>query len=99
LAIEADIISVLSNAVATILEAGGGIGISPTCVAASYIRRGALVPVLPGFAVERSVIAALWPESRRDSPNARAFLPLLDEIFPSPRPWDDVCSGDSRACR
>ena len=96
LAIEADVITDLSDAVATIVEAGGGIGISPTYVAASYVRRGALVPVLPGFAVERSVITALWPASRRDSPNVRAFLALLDEIFPSPPPWDEVCFGNRR---
>ena len=49
---------------------------SPTYVAATYVKRGALVPVLPEFQVERSMITALWPESRQGSPNVRAFVAL-----------------------
>ncbi|GJD93001.1 LysR family transcriptional regulator [Methylobacterium iners] len=84
------IVTDFSDAVAAILEAGGGIGISPTYVAAPYVKRGALVPLLQEFAVERSVITALWPESRRGNPNARAFLAFLGEVFPSPAPWDEI---------
>ncbi|UIY44837.1 LysR family transcriptional regulator [Methylobacterium radiotolerans] len=84
----AGIVTDFSDAVATILVAGGGIGISPTYIAAPYVERGLLVPVLQEFAVERSVITALWPESRRGSPNVRAFLAFLGEVFPSPPPWD-----------
>lgn len=93
LAPDAGIVTDISDAVAAILEAGGGIGISPHYVAATYVRRGTLVPVLSGFAIDRSVITALWPESRRGSPNVRSFLRLLDEIFPSEPPWELVCSG------
>lgn len=89
----ASIITDVSDAVAAILAAGGGIGISPNFVAASYVARGALVPVLPTFAVDRSSITALWPESRRSSPNVRAFLSFLSEIFPSPTPWDILIEG------
>jgi len=78
--------------VAAILEAGGGIGISPTYVAASYVARGALVPILQEFAVERSVITALWPEGRHSNPNVRAFLAFLREVFPSRAPWDEICT-------
>jgi hypothetical protein len=39
------------------------------------------------------VITALWPESRRGSPNVKAFLALLDEIFPSPAPWDSLIAS------
>lgn len=85
-----------SDAVAAVLVAGGGIGISPTYLAASYVRRGELVPVLHTFAVQRSVITALWPESRRASPNVRAFLTFLDEVFPSPAPWDALIAGAAR---
>ena len=46
---ETGIVADLSDAVAAILEAGGGIGISPTYVAATYVKRGTLVPVLPEF--------------------------------------------------
>ena len=87
------IVTDLSEVVAAIVEAGGGIGISPTYLAASYVRRGALVPVLREFAADRSVITALWPESRRGSPNVKAFLALLDEIFPSPTPWDTLIAS------
>jgi DNA-binding transcriptional LysR family regulator len=78
----------VSDAVAAALAAGGGIGISPTYIAAPYIARGMLVPILAEFAVDRFAVTALWPESRRGSPNVRAFLAFLDEVFPSPAPWD-----------
>ncbi|CAO3437058.1 LysR substrate-binding domain-containing protein [Azospirillum endophyticum] len=78
----------VSDAVAAALAAGGGIGISPTYIAAPYVARGQLVPILTAFAVDRFTITALWPESRRASPNVRAFLAFLDEVFPSPSPWD-----------
>jgi DNA-binding transcriptional LysR family regulator len=80
----------VSDAVAAILAAGGGIGISPHYVAAPYVRRGELVPVLPQFTVERFAITALWPESRRGSPNVKAFIAFLIELFPSTPPWDEV---------
>ena len=78
----------VSDAVASALAAGGGIGISPTYIAAPYVARGQLVPILTAFAVDRFAITALWPESRRASPNVRAFLAFLDEVFPTPSPWD-----------
>jgi DNA-binding transcriptional LysR family regulator len=78
----------VSDAVAAVLAAGGGIGICATYAAAPYAARGELVPILASFAVERSTITALWPESRRSSPNVRAFLSFLEEVFPSPAPWD-----------
>jgi DNA-binding transcriptional LysR family regulator len=90
---EPGIIADSSEAVAAVLVAGGGIGISPTYLAASYVRRGELVPVLHAFAVQRSVITALWPESRYSSPNVRAFLDFLAEVFPSPTPWDALIAG------
>ncbi|UWU24243.1 LysR family transcriptional regulator (plasmid) [Rhizobium sp. CB3060] len=77
-----------SDAVAAVVVAGGGIGISPTYIAAPYLKRGELMPVLKDFAVDRSSIAAFWPESRRGNPNVRAFVSFLEEIFPTPTPWD-----------
>lgn len=77
-----------SEAVASILAAGGGIGVSPTYVAAPYVARGELVPVLARFAVDHFAITALWPESRRGNPNVKAFAAFLRELFPSPTPWD-----------
>jgi len=80
----------VSDAVAAILAAGGGIGISPHYVAAPYVVRGQLVPILPQFTAERFMITALWPESRRGSPNVKAFVAFLTELFPSVTPWDEA---------
>jgi len=75
-----------SDAVAELLAAHGGIGISPAYVAARYVARGELVPVLEAFAVDRSHITALWPQSRRNNPNVKAFIELLSEDYAfSPR--------------
>ena len=84
----------VGDAVMSVLVAGGGIGIAPPYIAAPYVARGELVPILTRFAVERSSITALWPENRRGSPNVRAFLTLLAEIFPSPPPWDRLLGGE-----
>ena len=85
---EARIVIDTSEGVAAVLAAGGGIGITTNVVAAPYVRRGELVAVLPQHATDRSQIAALWSESRRGSPNVKAFVAFLSEIFPTPAPWD-----------
>ena len=90
----AAIIVDVGDAVMSVLAAGGGIGIAPPYIAAPCVARGELVPSLARFAVERSSITALWPENRRGSPNVRAFLTLLAEIFPSPPPWDRLVEGE-----
>ncbi|NYZ12554.1 LysR family transcriptional regulator [Azospirillum sp. RWY-5-1] len=63
------------------LVAGGGIGISADFVAAPYVARGELVPVLEAFAVERHNVTAVWPESRRANPALRAFLSHLQQVL------------------
>jgi DNA-binding transcriptional LysR family regulator len=93
---DAAIITDVSDAVATVIASGGGIGITPTYVAAPYVRRNELVPVLQNFAVPRTSITALWPESRRGNPNVKTFIAFLAEVFPAQPPWDDVVAG---ACR
>ncbi|PLY60559.1 LysR family transcriptional regulator [Herbaspirillum sp. BH-1] len=90
---EAGIVADVSDVVASIVIAGGGIAIMPTYLAATHVRRGELVPLLTAFAVTRSNITALWPESRRASPNVKAFLGLLDEVFVSPPQWDILIGG------
>jgi DNA-binding transcriptional LysR family regulator len=70
-----------SEALVATLAAGGGVGLSATFIAAPYVARGELVPILTEFAVERHNITALWPESRRANPAVRAFLALLQEVF------------------
>ena len=95
-AITADV----SDAVTAVLVGGGGIGVVPTFIAAHRVERGELVPILSEFAVDRSTITALWPESRRGSPNVKAFVAFLGEVFPSPAPWDVLvarASGSSKA--
>jgi len=82
----------VSDACIAMMAAGGGIGMSATYIAAPWVARGELVPILTEFAVERFAITALWPESRRASPNVRAFLEFLTEVFPSPAPWDSHSS-------
>ena len=93
---QAGITTDFSDAVAAIVVAGGGIGISPTYVAAPYVARGVLVPVLREFAVERSAIVALWPESRRSSPTVTVLLAFLEEVFPAAPGWDTMVVEGTR---
>ena len=79
-----------SDAVTAAVAGGAGIGLSPTYVAAPYVARGELVPVLTQYWADRHSITALWSESRRGNPNVRAFVAFLQEIFPNPAPWDQV---------
>lgn len=71
----------VSDALVAALVAGGGIGIIATFIAAPYVARGELLPVLADFAVDRKNITALWPENRGTNPAVRAFLPHLQEVF------------------
>ncbi|ANL28624.1 LysR family transcriptional regulator protein [Rhizobium phaseoli] len=86
-----------SDAVAAILVAGGGIGISPTYIAAPYLESGELVPVLKEYAVDRFNITALWPESRRGNPTVRAFVAFLGEVFPAEAAWDRIFAASEAA--
>lgn len=86
---DAGIVVDVSDAVAATLAAAGGIGISPTYIAAPYVRRGELVPVLASFMLsDKFDITALWQESWRGNSNVKAFVGFLGEIFPTPAPWD-----------
>lgn len=82
---DAAIVVDVSEAVVEVLAAGGGIGMAASWIAAPYVERGLLAPVLGEFSVDRSTITAVWPESRRGSPNVKAFLAFLEEVFvPAP---------------
>jgi DNA-binding transcriptional LysR family regulator len=94
---DATVIVDVSDAVAGVLAAGGGIGMAATYLAAHYVERGLLVPVLNKFAVDRANVTALWPESRRGSPNVKAFVSFLEEVFPAPSPWDDLIQKKAAA--
>ena len=92
---QAGLILDVSDAVATALVAGAGIGISATYIAAPYVRRGELVPVLYEHAYDRFNLYALWPESRRSNPAVKAFIAFLQEVFPSPTPWDTLMASSA----
>lgn len=77
----AQIVVDASDAVTAAVAAGGGIGMAATFMAAPYVARGELVPVLSEFAVDRNNINALWPESRRTNPAVRAFIDHLQATF------------------
>lgn len=70
-----------SEGVLTTIAAGAGIGMASSFMAAPWIERGALAPVLAEFAVERHNLTVLWPESRRLNPAVRAFLDMLFEFL------------------
>jgi DNA-binding transcriptional LysR family regulator len=74
------IVADASEAIIAAVAAGGGIGMGASFVAAPYVARGELVPLLSGFAVERHNITAVWPESRRANPAVRVFLAFLQHI-------------------
>lgn len=86
-----------SDAVAAILVAGGGIGISPTYIAAPFLERSELVPVLKDYAIDRFNITALWPESRRGNPTVKAFVAFLGEVFPAEATWDRIFAPSEAA--
>lgn len=54
-----------------------------------------LIPVLQQFTVQRFAITALWPERRRGSPNAKAFIAFLVELFPATPSWKDEVNKTS----
>lgn len=70
-----------SDALVEMLAAGGGIGVAATFLAAPFVARGELVPVLSEFAVVRHNITALWPESRKTNPAVGAFIARLKDVF------------------
>ena len=92
---DAAIVVDVSDAVVEVLSADGGIGMSASFIAAPYVERGLLVPVLYEFSVDRATITAVWPESRRASPNVKAFIAFLEEVFPSPAPWDATIAASA----
>jgi DNA-binding transcriptional LysR family regulator len=78
---DAGLVADASDAVLIMLAAGAGIGMGASFMAAPYVKRGELVPVLSTFAVERNNVTVLWPASRRANPAVRAFLTMIDAAF------------------
>ncbi|SEJ82006.1 DNA-binding transcriptional regulator, LysR family [Sphingobium sp. AP50] len=86
----AGIVVDVSDAVIAVVASGGGICISPTYLAAPFVARGEVTPILGAFSVEVFNVTALWPDSRRANPNVKAFLSFLSEVFPAAPPWRDI---------
>ncbi|SDX46479.1 transcriptional regulator, LysR family [Pseudomonas syringae] len=66
-----------SEAVIIAIAAGAGIGMATSFMAAPWVKRGELMPILSDFSVDRHNITAIWPQSRRTNPAVRAFLDVL----------------------
>ena len=77
-----------TDAVLTFILNGGGIGMLPSFIADSFVRKGELIPVMEESWVVRNDITAFWPESRRGNPNVRAFMDFLGSVFPENIPWN-----------
>lgn len=92
---DAAIVVDASDAVAEVLAAGGGIGMLASFIAAPYVERGLLLPLLVEYAVDGAPITAVWPGNRHASPNLKAFLSFLEEVFPSPVPPATAYSAES----
>ncbi len=75
-------------------RAGNGIALLSNYVASPALRRGELVPVLPGFTLPEIWMKALVPEGRQHVARVRALLDLLTVAF-SPPPWEN--DGDDGA--
>ncbi|MFP3656525.1 LysR substrate-binding domain-containing protein, partial [Burkholderia sp. SIMBA_052] len=69
-----------SEAVLAAIAASAGIGMAASFMADAWVSRGALVPLLSDYAVERNNITVLWPESRRSNPAVRALVDTLVEL-------------------
>ncbi|MFL7961465.1 LysR substrate-binding domain-containing protein [Pseudomonas kielensis] len=70
-----------SEVVIATIAAGAGIGMAASFMAAPWVKRQELIPILSDFAVDRHNITAIWPESRRTNPAVRAFLDRLIELL------------------
>jgi DNA-binding transcriptional LysR family regulator len=79
----ASIVVDVSDAVVEMLAAGGGIGMTASWIAAPYVERGLLTPILQTYWVTSSAIHAVWPESRRNNPAVRALVAFLAEVVAS----------------
>lgn len=70
--------------------AGAGIAYGPTFVLGQSIRRGELVPVLPGYRTAELAIHAVYPTARHIPLKARRFADFLAAEFASTPAWDVV---------
>lgn len=68
--------------------ANAGVTLQPTFIIADALRTGALVRVLPDWALESLAIFAVYPSVRNLSPKVRRFVDFLAGRFGERPPWD-----------
>lgn len=68
--------------------AGEGIVLSPSFIVHDALRRGELVPLLPGYAFSELHAYALYPPTRHLSQRVRAFVDFLVERYAGVPYWD-----------
>lgn len=79
--------------------AGVGIAMISTFIAHDAVRKGALRIVLRDYIAPPTPVAALCPQGRQHAPRIRWLLDLLQQLIPSPPPWEEIVSSgapDSR---
>jgi LysR family transcriptional regulator for bpeEF and oprC len=79
--------SLLEAAVADV-----GIAMMSAFVAYDAVRAGALRVVLQDFIAPGLPFSVLYMQGRQSLPRLRWFLDVLQDMIPSPAPWDDILS-------
>jgi DNA-binding transcriptional LysR family regulator len=74
-------------ALRTVALAGTGIATTASFIVHEDLRRGALVRVLPDYAIRPRELYVLYPHNRHLSPTVRAFVAFAAELYAS-RDWD-----------
>ena len=64
-----------------------GVVIEPDFIVSPEVRSGALVRILPEYALPLSPIAAVYPSRRHLSAKVRTFVDFLAERFAHEQPW------------
>ena len=70
-----------------VAQAGLGVAILPTFMAAADMQSGRLVRVLPGHEPPEGAIWAVYPSNRHLSAKVRALVDTLADAFGDPAPW------------
>ncbi len=72
---------------ASLAAAGLGITLEPDFIVAPELRRGALVPLLEGFAPPATAIHAVYPSRRHLSAKVRVLVDFLGDYFATHAAW------------
>ncbi len=72
---------------AALAAAGTGVIIEPDFIVAPEVRSGALVQLLPQYALPLSPISAVYPSRRHLSAKVRSFVDFLAARFAREQPW------------